>query len=299
MGHEPGMPGENGPVAVGIAGIGRMGNAMGLRLLERGVPLVVWNRNPAATEPLVAQGAARANTLAELTEACGQVLTSLSNDAALDAVYCGPRGLLEGAARGKLFIDTSTVSPTTVMRIGRAAEQAGASFIDAPVLGTVAPARAGRLIVMAGGSADHIAAARATLGHIASSIYHVGDVGSGAAMKLAVNVPMAAYWAAMADSFALARACHLDVAQVVGIIADSPAALAQLQLKLPVLLGQSAQVGYDIQGVLKDCDLIKGVAAANGLVLPTLDGAHSAFAAAVTGGWGDRDVAAVPRFQLD
>ena len=184
------------------------------------------------------------------------------------------------------------------MRIGQAAEEVGASFIDAPVLGTVAPARAGRLIVMAGGRPEHIAAARATLGHIAGAINHVGDVGSGAAMKLAINLPMAAYWAAMADSFALAQAAKLDVAQLVKIIADSPAALAQLESKLPVVLGHSAQVGYDIQGVLKDCDVIKRVAAANGLRLPMLDGMVTAFAAAVTGGWGGRDVAAVPRFQL-
>jgi 3-hydroxyisobutyrate dehydrogenase len=292
------MAGENNS-AVGIAGIGRMGNAMGMRLLERGVPLVVWNRNPAAADSLVAQGAARANSLAELTEACSQILTSLTDDAALDAVYCGSRGLLEGAVQAKLFIDTSTVLPTTVMRIGRAAEQVGAAFVDAPVLGTVEPARAGRLIVMAGGSPEHIAIAHATLSHIARVVHHVGDVGSGAAMKLAMNLPMATYWAALADSFALARACHLDVAQLVGIIADSPAALAQLQLKLPVLLGQSAQVGYDIQGALKDCGVIKRAAAANSLVLPTLDGAFTAFVAAVTGGWGNRDVAAVPRFQLD
>jgi 3-hydroxyisobutyrate dehydrogenase len=289
---------DNVPPHLGIAGTGRMGNAMGMRLLECGVRLVVWNRHSAATESLVAQGAVRASTLHELTQNCGQILTSLSDDAALEDVYCGPQGLLRGPAQGKLFIDTSTVSPSTVVRIGQAAEEVGASFIDAPVLGTVAPARAGRLIVMAGGRPEHIAAARATLGHIAGAINHVGDVGSGAAMKLAINLPMAAYWAAMADSFALAQAAKLDVAQLVKIIADSPAALAQLESKLPVVLGHSAQVGYDIQGVLKDCDVIKRVAAANGLRLPMLDGMVTAFAAAVTGGWGGRDVAAVPRFQL-
>jgi 3-hydroxyisobutyrate dehydrogenase len=296
---QPRTQATNGLVHLGIAGTGRMGNAMGMRLLECGVRLVVWNRHAAATGSLVAQGAVRTATLPELTQSCGQILTSLSDDAALEDVYCGSQGLLRGPVHGKLFIDTSTVSPTTAIRIGHAAVEAGASFIDAPVLGTVAPARAGRLIVMAGGRSEHIAAARATLDHIASAVNHVGDVGSGAAMKLAINLPMAAYWAAMADSFALAQASKLDVAQLVRIIAASPAALVQLQSKLPVLLGHSAQVGYDIQGVLKDCNVIKRVAATNGLTLPVLDGMRTAFAAAVTGGWGERDVAAVPRFQLE
>jgi len=283
---------------VGVAGIGRMGNAIALRLLERGVTLMVWNRNPTSIESLVSQGAACAQTPSDLTTACQVVLTSLSDDAALDAVYLSPQGLLQGETQGRLFVDTSTVSPATVVRIGHLAAQVGASFVDAPVLGTVTPAREGRLIVMAGGTPHSVARARATLEHIAAVIHHVGNAGSGAAMKLAVNIPMAAYWAAMADSFALAQACNLDPEQLVGIIAASPAALAQLQLKLPVLLGRSVQVGYNIRGVMKDCEIIKRLAATNDLALPTLEATFTAFAAAVAGGWGNRDVAAAPRFQL-
>jgi 3-hydroxyisobutyrate dehydrogenase len=295
---ELGSPTQERPAPVGVAGLGRMGTAMASRLLERGVPVVVWNRNPASIEPLVSRGAARAGSPAELTSASQVVLTSLLDDAALDAVFSGPEGLLKGHLQGKLFIDTSTVSPSTVVRIAEMSAAGGAAFVDAPVLGTVTPAREGRLIVMAGGTAENVARARATLNHIAAVIHHVGEVGSGVAMKMAVNVPMTAYWAAMADSFALARACKLDAKQLVESIAKSPAALAQLQLKMPVLLGESTQVGYDIRGVLKDCEVIRRLAASKHLALPMLEGAFAAFTTAEAGGWGDRDVAAVPRFQL-
>jgi 3-hydroxyisobutyrate dehydrogenase len=293
-----GLLAAEAPLTVGVAGLGRMGRAIAERLLECGVRVTVWNRSADSVAPLVAQGASSAPSAAALATACDIVLTSLLNDAAIDTVYNGPSGLLTAPVAGKLFVDTSTISPETAVRIGNAASQAGASFVDSPVLGTVVPARTGRLIAMAGGTAEAVAKARAVLSHIAQTVHHTGPAGSGAAMKLAVNIPMTAYWAAMTDSFAVAHACQLDVQQLVGIISNSPAALAQLPLKLPILLGKSDQVGFNIDGVLKDCAVIEGLAAARNISLPTLAGARATFAAVAAGGWGTRDVAAAPRFPL-
>jgi 3-hydroxyisobutyrate dehydrogenase-like beta-hydroxyacid dehydrogenase len=284
---------------VGIAGTGRMGSAIGARLLERGVSIAVWNRASARTRELVEQGAVCCQSPAELAGSCDIVLTALLDDAALDDVYLGPEGLLRGDSRERLFINISTVSPATVIRLANEAAIVGASFVDAPVVGTVSPARAGQLIVMAGGSAADVARAKPLFEHIARVVHYVGDVGSGAAMKLAVNIPMATYWAAMAESFALAQAAGLHPEQLAEIIVDSPAAIAQLALKLPVLLGRSSSVGYDIDGVVKDCGVTRRLADSHGIELRTFKGAQSVFCDAARAGWGARDVAAVPRMQLN
>src|SRR5262249_25607831 len=141
---------------VGLAGTGRMGRAMAGRLLERQLALTVWNRTPERARALLGQGARIAASLAALTSECELILTSLKDDAALEEVYLGPDGLLRTEAQGRLFIDTSTVLPETCTKLANAAARIGASFIDAPVLGTVAPAREGRLVAMVGGAAEEV-----------------------------------------------------------------------------------------------------------------------------------------------
>jgi 3-hydroxyisobutyrate dehydrogenase len=285
-------------IQVGLAGLGRMGCALAARLLECGVPVVVWNRTSGPECELVSRGATAAHSASALAEACHVVLTSLSDDAALDSVYLGSNGLLSHPANGQLFIDTSTVLPSTVRRIAKHVEQAGASFVDAPVLGTVAPARAGQLIIMVGGAESDVQRAREVLQNVARIVHHVGGIGAGAAMKAALNIPMMAYWAAMADSFKIARAYKLDPNQLAAIIADSPAALAQLRLKLPILLGHSEEVGFDIRGVLKLCEMMNRLNQTEQWSLPTIDAVHAICSEAATAGWGDRDIAALPRFCL-
>jgi 3-hydroxyisobutyrate dehydrogenase len=282
---------------VGVAGLGRMGRALAARLLERGVPIAVWNRTPAPERELVNQGALVVDTPSALSISSTLVLTSLADDAALEAVYRGADGLLSGPPGGRLFVDTSTVLPATARHLAEHAKRAGAAFVDAPVLGTVAPARAGQLIVLVGGSDSNVLRARAVLNNIARVVHHVGDVGAGAAMKVALNIPMMAYWAALADSFAVARACKLDPKQLAAIISDSPAALAQLRLKMPILLGDSHEVGFDIDSVLKTCAMMTRLGQIENTPLPSVESSQTIFSAAARGGWGNRDVASVPRFQ--
>jgi 3-hydroxyisobutyrate dehydrogenase len=283
---------------VGVAGIGHMGSAIAGRLLECGVATAIWNRSSERQNELIARGAVAYPTPAALASACEIVITVLLDDLAVDSVYLGPGGLLSGNTRERLFIDTSTVQPATAVRIAGKAKAVGASFVDAPVIGTVGPARAGQLIVVAGGSSDEVTRAKYTLDHIARVVHHVGGVGTGAAMKVAVNILMTTYWAAMSESFAIAQACGLDSQQLAAIISDSPAALSQLGLKLPILLGQSKTVAFDIDAILRNCDVMLQLAATHKIELPTIEAAQSLYTSAAAAGWGDRDVASLPRFRL-
>ncbi|MGZ5034787.1 MAG: NAD(P)-dependent oxidoreductase, partial [Usitatibacter sp.] len=130
---------------IGIAGTGRMGAAIAGRLLGLGHEVAVWNRTPGKTKPLEAAGAKVAATPAELATRSEIVITILTDAAAIDAIYGGADGLLAGEARGKLFIEMSTVRPETVSALLANVKARGAAMVDCPVGGSVAPAKDGKL----------------------------------------------------------------------------------------------------------------------------------------------------------
>ena len=107
---------------IGVCGIGRMGAALVERLLQQGYAVSVWNRTRAKAEALVAAGATVAATATDLARDCDIVISSMSDDAALESAYRGDRGLLAGARTGKLFIEMSTVRPETVVALARDAQ---------------------------------------------------------------------------------------------------------------------------------------------------------------------------------
>ena len=112
---------------------------MAQRLLTLGHELSVWNRTNLKTKPLVDAGAKQLKTPAELVAACDTIIVMLLNDAALDAVYNGPNGLLQAELGAKLVIEMSTVLPETMTAIGNAVVKAGGGFVECPVGGTVGP----------------------------------------------------------------------------------------------------------------------------------------------------------------
>src|SRR4051794_25247766 len=118
---------------IGVAGLGKMGAAMALRLIDVGHKLTVWNRSPDKTKPLVAAGATAAATPAEVAAASDAVITILTDAAAVEAVYGGPAGLLSGDISGKMFVEMSTVQPATELALADKVRAKGAGFVECPV----------------------------------------------------------------------------------------------------------------------------------------------------------------------
>ena len=277
---------------IGVAGLGRMGTAMAARLIEQGCVLTVWNRSAAALSEVAGLGAEPVATPADLWNCCDFVLSSLTDDQALEEVYLGSGGLLRSTAWGKIAVDTSTVLPGTIRRLAVKAAEVGCQLLDSPVLGTSTPARQGQLIAMVGGDSSAFERALPLLRLLARKVRHLGPSGSGAAMKLSINIPMAAYWAAFSESLALAARNGLDVRDVIEVIQDSPAALAQLPLKLEILMGRSTQVGFAIEGVVKDLEVIRAAAGAE-VSLPVVQASLLKYRAATEMGAGAEDVASI------
>lgn len=286
---------------VGIAGMGRMGAAMALRLLEVGHIVTVWNRSPDKTVAAVAAGAKVAATAAELAAAVDVTLTILTDAAAIAAVYSGPQGLLAGTAPGKLMLEMSTVRPHVTKALAEQVRTQGAAFVDCPVGGSVGPARQGKLLGLAGGTPEDIARAKPLLDHLCRRVDHVGPAGSGASMKLAINLPLAIAYQALGEAYILCRDLDLDPVTVMEILADSSGGPNFLKLRGPavaqVLAGQPSQPPtVDIDLMRKDVASMIEEARARGADLPLASVALAVFDQASKAGWGARDASALPAF---
>src|SRR5262249_42778783 len=158
---------------IGFAGLGRMGQAMVARLLAAGFPMTVYNRTRAKAEELLARGAAWAATPAALAERSDIVLTILTDDRAVEQIYSGEHGLLDADCAGKLFVEMSTIRTATIQSLRPLVEARGARLLDAPVSGTLEPARQGQLLGMAGGLAEDLERARPVLEVLCRRLAHL------------------------------------------------------------------------------------------------------------------------------
>ncbi len=280
---------------IGIAGYGRMGAAMAARIVAQGHDIVLWNRSSGALAEAQAAGTRICATPADLAQACDVVITSLFDEAAVAEVYGGQHGLTSAPLNGRLLIETSTVRPDFGVALAAQVAAAGGRLVDSPVLGTVGPAREGRLIALVGGEGGDVADARATLAIISRAIYHMGPHGAGYAGKLAINLVKATYYAALGDGLALGQRYGIAPDSILDVIETGPAALVELPGKMPVLRGAATKPGFVIRGVLKDLEAM--IAAAGGAsAVPVAAGAMQAVQRAVDGGWGERDVAMIAHF---
>src|SRR5260221_9318198 len=189
---------------IGIAGTGRMGTAIARRLLEKGHQVAAWNRTIENAHDAREAGARWSPRLADLVNEHDIVISFLLDNAAIERVYLGPQGVLDGRAEGRLFVDMSTVSPATHSRIAAALARRDAGFIECPVSGSIPLAQSGSLVGFAGGDAADFARARPVLADLCRRVEHVGPLGAGARMKLAANLLLVVFWQALGESLSLA-----------------------------------------------------------------------------------------------
>src|SRR3954454_3651321 len=286
---------------VGVAGLGRMGTAIAERLKEVGHDLVVWNRSHEKTKALADVGAEAAKSPAELAGRADAILTILTDASAIETVYRGASGLLSADLKGKLVIDMSTVQPETEVRLAEEARAKGAAFVECPVGGTVGPARAGKLIGLAGGEEADVARARPILEQLCRRLEHVGPVGGGASMKLAINLPLIVFYQALGEAYALTKHLGKDTAWMMDLFADTSGGPNVLKVRGPniakALAGQDPGTpAFDVDSIRKDLRTMLAEAGAKGFDLPLVARTLSIFDEAAEKGWGKRDGSSLPAY---
>ncbi len=282
---------------VGIAGLGKMGAAMAARLVDQGFAVHVWNRTRSRAE---ASGLPIANTPKELAASCDVILTALFDADSFGPVFHGPDGLLQSAP-GKLFIEMSTVRPEAQVALAAAVREAGGAHIECPVGGTTGPARAGTLLGLVGGEAAALERAQPVLGALCRRVEHVGPTGAGAAMKLAINLPLLVFYQALGESLSLVRHLGLDPGWLMALYADTSGGANVLKNRGPAIAGTlggqaPAAVTFDIDSIRKDLRTMVAEAGARGFSLPVAAQALAVFDQAGAAGWGERDGTWLPAF---
>ena len=271
---------------------------MAATISRAGFDTVLWNRDASKAE-LVAEalGAPVASSAAEAASRADVVLTSLADDAAVEAVYLDPGGIVEGIGPTAVAIEASTVDPRTVEAIGSAVDRTGAGFLDCPVSGSVSMVEAGALTIMAGGDADLVDRVRPVLEALASRVVHVGGRGAGATTKLAVNGLVHGLNVALSEAVVLAERAGVDRATAYEVFASGAGGAPFVHYKRAAYEHpEGAPVAFSLDLVAKDLELITGLGERVGAPMrqaaTSLDIVHDAIAA----GFGERDLSAIAVF---
>ncbi|BBK31177.1 3-hydroxyisobutyrate dehydrogenase [Stella humosa] len=286
---------------IGVAGLGRMGAAIARRLIDVGHEVHVWNRTAERAAPLAAAGAAVAASPRELAAAVEAVITIVTDAEAIEAVYGGPDGLLAGNVAGRLFIEMSTVRPEAETALAERVKSAGAVLVECPVGGTVGPALQGKLLGLAGGEAADVERARPVLDQLCRRVDHVGPIGAGASMKLAINLPLAVFWQAFGEAYALCDHLKVDRGWLVELFADTSGGPNVLKARgaavaKALATAESGSATFDCDSIRKDLRTMVAEAHGRGFALPVAERTLAVYDEASQAGWGGRDCTELPAY---
>src|SRR4030088_1551719 len=283
---------------IGVCGTGRMGSSIAQRLMSVGHEVGVWNRNSAKTKALTDAGAKLFGSPAELVEDCDAVIVMLLNDAATEAVYRGPNGILKSKLSGKLVIDMSTVRPDTMKSNGSSISQQVAAFVECPVGGSTGPAKGRKLFGLVGGAKPDVTRAMPILEQLCRRVDRVGELGSGATMKLAVNLPLLVYWQALGEALAICKPLNLPADRLIDILSDTsgtPTAMKGRGPAIAKVLGGAplGETAFGLNAAKKDLACAVQFGASIHAELPVPASALACYEEAEAAGLGDADATAI------
>lgn len=277
---------------VAVLGTGRMGGAMVGTLRRAGFEVVAWNRDRAKADAVAEpSGALVADTPAQAVAAADVSISSLADDAAVAEVY---EAALDGFRPSSVAMEMSTISPDTVRAIGPRVAERGAFLLDAPVSGSVSVVEAGELLIMVGGDAGALERSRSVLDALARTVVHVGMLGTGATMKLAVNALIHGLDVALSESLVLAERAGIERSTAYDVFANGAAAAPFVLYKRAAFeRPEETPVAFRLDLVAKDLDLILELAAEVGAPMPQAESNRAEVGAAVDAGLGASDISAV------
>ncbi len=283
---------------VGFVGLGIMGKPMARNLLKAGHALVVHDLVTSAVDELVAAGAARGASAADVAARSEITITMLPDGPEVEAVVLGPGGILEGAQPGSIVVDMSSISPIVAQRVGAACAAKGLGFLDAPVSGGEPKAIDGSLAIMVGGEQAVFDQVLPLFDALGSSTL-TGAVGAGNVTKLANQIMVAVNIAGMSEALALATKSGLDPEVVFNAVKGGLAGSAVLNAKAPMVIGRNFKPGFRIR--LHQKDLRNALLAAEALKvsLPFTSLAQQVLMSLMNNGRGDLDHSAIATFIED
>ena len=283
---------------VAVLGAGNMAGAMVGTLRRAGFDVTVWNRTAERADDVAGtHRASTAPTAGEAVRSGDVVLSSLADDEAVLATYLGEEGAAPAARTGQVLLEMSTVAPETSRRVGDAVAETGAWFLDAPVSGSVPTVEKGELTIMVGGEAPALEAARPVLDALAAKIFHVGPVGAGATVKLAVNALVHAIDVGLSEALVLAEEAGVERSSAYDVFAAGAAAAPFVLYKRPAFEDPDhAPLTFTLDLMAKDLDLILALAKAVGVPMGQAERNREVVDRALAAGFAGRDMSAIAEY---
>jgi len=237
---------------IGFIGLGIMGKPMALNLLKAGHELTTYDIVVERMDELIKAGARKGSSSKDVAGKSELVITMLPNSPHVREVVLGPNGVLDGARRGLILVDMSSIAPLASREIAAKAQEKGVAMLDAPVSGGEPKAVAGTLAIMVGGPEEVFEKVKGILSAMGSSVTRVGDIGSGNVAKLANQIIVALNIAAMSEAMVLATKAGVDPEKVFQAIRGGLAGSTVLEAKMPLALKGNFRPGFRIELHIKD-----------------------------------------------
>lgn len=275
---------------IGLIGLGLLGSAIAERLHQAHFTVLGFDLDASRRQALAAQGGEVASSADAVLASCPRVLLSLPTSNVVDEVIGAGQAQLRP---GLTILDTTTGEPEATAALGARLASAGVRYLDATVAGSSEQMRKGEALVLVGGDATACADNRDLLDSLSRAWFHLGTWGSGARMKLVVNLVLGLHRAVLAEGLAFAQACGVDPAEALRILQLSPAASTVMQTKGPKMLAQDFQPQARLSQHLKDVRLILAAAARVQTAVPVSRLHERLLAQAEAAGFGELDNSAI------
>jgi len=278
--------------SIGFIGMGHMGSHIALRLLAAGYSLTVYDRTREKTQPAVSQGARVVATPRAVAEHSDVIMSSVTDDVALQAVMFGPEGALAGARPGTIGIEMSTVSPAASRHIYEAAKEQGIQMIDAAVSGSVPQVEAGSLVIFVGGERETYQASKPILDVLGKASFYMGPSGMGTTMKLVVNTLLGLNLQAVAEALILGEKAGLERARLIEVLKQTVVVSPRQKAALENAAQREYPANFPLALMYKDFDLILHEAAQLAVPMPATAATQQVYAMAEVKGI-EEDAAAI------
>jgi 3-hydroxyisobutyrate dehydrogenase len=280
-------------VRVGLLGVGLIGSAMAHRLLDRGIAVIAWDRDPEHLRALEARGGEPAEGPSEVVSGAGVVITMLPTaEIVLDVV----EPLLDDWPKGTIWLQMSSVGASEADQLTQVADANGVALVDAPVSGSTHPAEEGELTILASGPDSAKTVLEPVFAALASRVLWVGEAGMGSRLKLATNHWMISSVAALAESMHLCQAMGLNQQHFTELLDGGPLGSVYALQKLDEMRRHEYPAGFPVRLALKDLELVREVEQSSRATMPLLDVVLERFTTA-SEDLADQDLAAI--YELD
>ena len=281
---------------IGFVGLGIMGKPMAKNLLKAGYSLTVYDIVGESMEEVVTEGATGASSNKEVAAASDKIITMLPDSADSEIAILGPDGVLEGAAKGSIVIDMSSIAPLVSQKIGADCAKNGVEMLDAPVSGGQPGAINATLAIMVGGKQDVFDQCFDLLKTMGSNVVLTGDIGAGGVTKLANQIIVAANIEALSEALVLAQRAGVDPEKVFNAIRGGLAGSAVMEAKGPMMLDRNFQAGFRIRLHQKDLRNVLQTAQELNVPLPVTALLQQMLGALVNEGESESDHSAILHF---